>query len=334
MSTSSNLVQPTPKREFPLSSAIQDVSATAAENESNSGGLGQKSQSTTSLMSSTLVGIFGSNLSDPSRAPTPDISLQDRVSPSPLDHSNTYSSGVARARQLATESNQNSKLRHRRHSSASGSMSFAGDSKKSASRLQFIWRCSLLFSLGVAYGHLLTQLQDNHFVTTTTLDVEPMGSFTLSWGILGLLSGALLPLIDYMLPEVMGPRLSVTNTSEGSATALYPILRAVGVFIGVSYGVRHLPWTSTLQGALTITALNPLLWFMIDTTVNGFLLSSLTAIAGSSCLAWLYPSHLPSSSEWSEDYISVITWIASIFFCGSICFGAIGRKLLGNSTEV
>ncbi|KAK7204672.1 insulin-induced protein-domain-containing protein [Myxozyma melibiosi] len=307
------------------------------------GGAPHKSQSIVSLTTSALVGIFGNSLNDAnSRASTPDL-LQTQ----PSSSTNLYGDGVARLRRneggsLGRQSgrppfgktlsaSQLQQQQRRRYSNAA----IASSANGSSTRLILFGKISLLFSFGVAYGHLITQLQDNHFVTNTTLNVDPIGSFTLTWGFMGIALGSILPFVDSISPALFGPtKNSLLNSSGSGVTMLmYPIIRAVGIFIGVSYGIRHLPWTSTLQGAVVLAVLNPLLWFAIDTSVNGFILSSLTAISGTILFAYFYPTHLPTSSGWSEDYIAVATWIASIFFCSSICFGMIGRKLLGPKND-
>ena len=92
---------------------------------------------------------------------------------------------------------------------------------------------------------------------------------------------------------------------------------------------------------------------MLDRSRPGFLLSTLVGVAGSTLALLLNPEWVPSptapagfyrsgnSSEYagqrgqgellgglvSYESIGVATWIASVFFCSSICFGNIGRKL-------
>ncbi|KAK9390425.1 insulin-induced protein-domain-containing protein [Lipomyces mesembrius] len=332
---SATLASPRPVRNFaliPPSDQVTQVSHSSSlydDDNDDCGGAPHKSQSIVTLTSSALAGIFGSNLIDPSRAPTPDL-LSSSISPS---SSNLYGDGLTRLRRneaagqpkiTETSSSQTSNLKpgDRWYSPADRPLS-----STASGRLSVFVKISLLFSFGVAYGHLVTQLQDNHHVTPTTLNIDPTGSFALTWGVLGVLLGALLPFVDSISPAILGPKKS--SSSGSSMFAWNPIVRAVGVFIGVSYGIRRLPWASTLQGAVVLAFLNPILWFALDTSANGFILSSLTAILGTGVFAWAYPSHFPDTIGWTEDYISVATWIASIFFCSSVCFGTIGRKLLG-----
>ncbi|KAK9333403.1 insulin-induced protein-domain-containing protein [Lipomyces starkeyi] len=337
---SATLANPRPVRNFasiPPSDQVTQGSHSSSlydDDMDDCGGAPHKSQSIVTLTSSALAGIFGSNLIDPSRAPTPDM-LSQSISPS---SSNLYGDGLTRLRRneavgqptihgSSRSKASNLKPGDRWYSPAGETISDRPLSSTASGRLIVFVKISLLFSFGVAYGHLVTQLQDNHYVTPTTLNIDPTGSFALTWGVLGVLLGALLPFVDSISPEILGPKKS--SSSGSSMFAWNPIVRAVGVFIGVSYGIRRLPWASTLQGAVVLAFLNPILWFALDTSANGFILSSLTAILGTGVFAWAYPSHFPDTIGWTEDYISVATWIASIFFCSSVCFGTIGRKLLG-----
>ncbi|KAK9447344.1 insulin-induced protein-domain-containing protein [Limtongia smithiae] len=312
MPTGTSLLDPG----FRVSPSPSPPPPVAVVDDDEAGGLPHKSTSTLSLTASALFGIFGTSLTDPSRAPTPDVPVSTA-----RENSTTYAAEVARRRQPAIRSSNNKQASHLDAAAVTTS-----SSSVSSSALAALGRMALLFSLGVAYGHLVTQLQDNHLLTTATLNVDPTGRLALSWGALGVVLGALLPLVDSATPQFLGPPRRLAFAS--GMTAWSPIVRAVGIFMSVSYGIKHLPWTSTLQEAVMLALLNPVLWFVMDASANGFVLSSLTAIFGTAAFAWMYPGHLPAASAWSEDYISVTTWIASVFFCSSVCFGAIGRKLL------
>ena len=119
---------------------------------------------------------------------------------------------------------------------------------------------------------------------------------------------------------------------------------------------RKLPWASTLQVSLTLALANPVLWYLLDRSKPGFLLSSIIGLAGTASLLFINPDIVPSpatastntspftSSELhngSNSYIisvgplghvnaesiGVGTWIASVLFCSCVCFGNIGRRL-------
>lgn len=253
---SDHISQPQPVRSFastpssassptPLSSSMQYISPESQDNDCCSDadsvdGLPHKSRSIVSLTTSALTGIFGNPLFDTnSRSSTPDL-LQTQ----PSSSTNLYGEGVARLRRNEGSTvwvhprqtlDKAGSLQQRRRSS----VSFTASTSTSSTGLASFGKISLLFSFGVAYGHLVTQLQDNHFVTNTTLNVDPVGSFTLTWGFLGIALGSLLPFVDSISPSMLGPiKNSLLNSSGGGVTVMmYPIIRAVGIFIGVSYGI-------------------------------------------------------------------------------------------------
>ncbi len=120
-----------------------------------------------------------------------------------------------------------------------------------------------------------------------------------------------------------------------------------------------MPWESTLQASLTLALANPVLWYLIDGTRPGFALSALVGFAGTILLLLVNPDIVPAptgrasgavvgtasgdgatashgepvaggtwaSISMSTDTLGMWTWIASVLFCSSICFGNIGRRL-------
>lgn len=131
-----------------------------------------------------------------------------------------------------------------------------------------------------------------------------------------------------------------------------PAVRSIGAFVGIAFAIRKLPWQSTLQVSLTLALVNPALWYLIDRSKPGFFLSALVGVAGTAVLLGVNPSIVPAppapspkaravtSMNTSYDHfnfsdgrlisnegIAVSTWIASVLFCSSVCFGNIGRRL-------
>lgn len=142
------------------------------------------------------------------------------------------------------------------------------------------------------------------------------------------------------------------------------VVRAFGAFFGIAFAIvsrhsqsreleisltqlqRKLPWQSTLQVSLTVASLNPVLWYLIDRSKPGFYLSSFIGIIGTAVVLGVSPDLVPSptsslsnvSSNVTVDKaifdglirnesIGVWTWIASVLFCSTLCFGNIGRRL-------
>ena len=111
---------------------------------------------------------------------------------------------------------------------------------------------------------------------------------------------------------------------------------------------RKLPWQSTSQISLTLALVNPVLWYLVDRSKPGFLLSMFVGLVGTGIAYGINPEIVPSpsaspapagsilnvTSEYgvhdglvSNENISIGTWIASVLFCSSVCFGNIGRRL-------
>lgn len=90
-----------------------------------------------------------------------------------------------------------------------------------------------------------------------------------------------------------------------------------------------------------------MLWYLIDRTSTGFLLSAAVGLTGMSVVLGLKPELIPVSNgptfgttllngtgwehalgaEISQESIAVHTWVASVLFCACVCFGNIGRQL-------
>lgn len=94
-----------------------------------------------------------------------------------------------------------------------------------------------------------------------------------------------------------------------------------------------------------------MLWYLIDRTKTGFLLSSTVGLAGMGVILGLKPELVPASAGPSvgttllngtglenalatttQESIAVRTWIASVIFCACVCFGNIGRQLAISGT--
>lgn len=109
---------------------------------------------------------------------------------------------------------------------------------------------------------------------------------------------------------------------------------------------RKLPWTSTLQASLTLALVNPVLWYIIDRSKPGFILSSAVGATGTALLLVSNPDMMPSPASSNKNstiqhnpihddlagYVSRESieggiWILSVLFCSCVCFGNVGRRL-------
>ncbi len=115
-----------------------------------------------------------------------------------------------------------------------------------------------------------------------------------------------------------------------------------------------------MQVSLSLALANPFLWYLIDRSKPGFLLSAAVGLAGSAVLMGVNPDMMPvpaglaSSSAGSlfanvdgaqhdpsalgglasHETVETSIWMLSVLFCSCLCFGNIGRRLALNSSAV
>lgn len=242
-------------------------------------------------------------------------------------------------------------------------------------------RTSLLFGIGVAYGIIISHLHDTPQIAPVQVQGIDRWSwpYLVGWGAVGVLLGGLLPWVDVFWKNILGndedifthsrsgsktsnsndeddqPDSRPTNDLTGLGADWNPLVRSVGAFIGIAFAIRKLPWQSTLQVSLTLALVNPVLWYLVDRSKPGFVLSMLVGFAGTAVAFCINPDIVPSPAMpspmasmnslpydqgltptgfISNESIGVGTWIASVLFCSSVCFGNIGRRLaLGLPSE-
>lgn len=139
----------------------------------------------------------------------------------------------------------------------------------------------------------------------------------------GLILSSLHPTLDKVLPKKFSARLMTSNPDPTKKAFFTDILRALVIFLGISYAIRKIEWSSFLQVAIVWSLLNPGMWSLLDGTISGFIASCLGSAV--SC-AFIY---LQNGNAYSvlleEDGYALWLWIGSFFFCGVTIFGKIGR---------
>ncbi|KAE9366328.1 hypothetical protein N431DRAFT_351821 [Stipitochalara longipes BDJ] len=218
----------------------------------------------------------------------------------------------------------------------------------------------LLFGMGMGYGLLVRHLHDDRQLAPFQVEgiIKPRNDagYLLFWGIAGVALGSLLPWVDtlFAVPELDTPVFEKKKEEEEeSESGIWgadwtPVVRSVGAFVGIAYAIRKLPWTSTLQASLTLALVNPVLWYLIDRSKPGFILSTAVGATGTALLLVSNPDMMPSpasafnstskypyfgkgnnwAGEWAgRDSIEGAVWILSVLFCSCVCFGNIGRRL-------
>ncbi|GAP89206.1 putative insig domain-containing protein [Rosellinia necatrix] len=236
-------------------------------------------------------------------------------------------------------------------------------------------RALLLSGLGVLYGIGVATVRGSRSATTFrmehVMDASNYGwGYMAFWGAAGLILGCLLPWVDGYWERSCEPDKAEAIETDGDATknmrrktdwAL--AVRGIGIFIGIAYAIRKLPWDSTLQVSLSLALVNPALWFLIDGSMSGFIVSSAVGVAGSALLTSLHPDMVPvpamlsSHSELyggagtlhsntstryadaqpmilgglaSEQTIAIGIWTLNVLFCCCVVFGNVGRWLAIN----
>ncbi|KAL6250260.1 hypothetical protein RBB50_002561 [Rhinocladiella similis] len=212
-----------------------------------------------------------------------------------------------------------------------------------------VFQTALLFTFGLGYGSVVTHLHKTQRITPVPVpDIEQHSVwYLISWGISGILLGNALPLVDALWEgsdshgtnknqATLNTKSATTGSDETDASdgglgpIWYSAVRSIGVFVGIAFAVRRLPWQSTLQVALTLALANPALWYLIDRSFSGFAFSAIVSVAGTLVLLLVDPNFVPVPAihqPMVSEQFGVYTWLASILFCTSICFGAIGRRL-------
>lgn len=231
-------------------------------------------------------------------------------------------------------------------------------------------RVTVLFVLGLGYGILVSHFQYEPRHPLASLPEDILSRTTnwkhlVFWGIAGVFLGSLLPWLDKIWENSFGDRTteSPVDINHGSRKDEGPglvtdwalVMRAVGAFVGIMFAIRKLVWSSTLQASLALALVNPVLWWLIDRSPPGFLLSAVVGIAGSFVLLGTNPEMMPAPSRHpffrtltfatpdqdlqvkngtvvlgglaNQETVEAGIWMMSILFCSAVCFGNIGRRL-------
>ncbi|KAL3472196.1 insulin-induced protein-domain-containing protein [Aspergillus californicus] len=215
-----------------------------------------------------------------------------------------------------------------------------------------VLRSATLFAFGVVYGIITIHLHENHWITPVKLEYTHFyGSWDYLgfWGITGVAIGNVLPLLDSYLNGGAKDRTRSGNNQDASEPVLsWPaVVRSVGAFVGIAFAMRRTPWESTTQASITLALANPVLWYLIDHSKTGFIMSTLVGLGGMGLLLGLKPDLIPATESSvsatpflngtgpegtlaagiTQESVAVRTWVASVLFCACVCFGNIGRQL-------
>lgn len=226
-------------------------------------------------------------------------------------------------------------------------------------------RVAALAAIGVLYGLLITHLHDRQEIAPARVEINRSSrSYLTWWALAGIALGEAMPWVDaFWAFETEDSENEKGRNPDGrrmskGLNSWIEVVRSIGAFVGIAYAIRKLPWQSTLQLSLTLALANPAIWFIVDRSPPGLVLSSCFALAGTPVLLGMNPALLPSPSPaevlrahvmrngglkrfanasltseelilgvFTQDSVGVATWIASVLFVSSVCFGNIGRWL-------
>lgn len=228
-----------------------------------------------------------------------------------------------------------------------------------------------LFGVGVLYGVLISQLHDRQEIAPVKVEGinHSAWHYLAFWGIAGVVLGQALPYFDTLWSAPLDSDIEDEEEEQQQQQRRQrgnggwnDVVRSIGAFVGVAFAIRKLPWQSTLQLSLTLALSNPAIWYLIDRTPPGLVLSSAISVTGTAILLGISPELVPGPSPaqllqghvsrhsglnattksvptqdlvagiFSQESVGVATWIASVLFVSCVCFGNIGRRLAPSKT--
>lgn len=368
------LMKPKPRRPFELSSpppsspsspsATTPVSSTylqAPGSSMDGTTTPAKTRSFLNLTTSTLFGIYQQTGFSTEREETATPWGTGALTPA---GSRDNSLDLSRADKALSNGTASFKTRPRRRSSAPRPVHRKPRKGFKGYYLPLIGRVVALFGVGVLYGLLITHLHDRQELAPAKVDINRSSwAYLTWWGLAGAALGEAMPWVDtFWAPENdEDNEVQDENRDRRMNKGLdgwIDVVRSIGAFVGVAYAIRKLPWQSTLQLSLTLALANPAIWYIIDRSPPGFVLSTCFALGGTLVLLGMNPALMPSPSPaevlrahvmrngglnklanstlateelilgiFTQDSVGVATWIASVLFVSSVCFGNIGRRL-------
>lgn len=157
---------------------------------------------------------------------------------------------------------------------------------------------------------VITRIQDWLFQGAVPL---PLQQDWVLYAIEGVLFGSVIPLLDLVFLQ------KDKAQARNGDSSLFGILRIANAMLGVTYGIRKLQWSSSLQAAGVWGLLNIVLWLFFDGTPS-LLFESLLASVGVT-LGCVY------EFERSSFDLAQFLYFEDFYFLGFIIFGKLGRFL-------
>lgn len=220
-----------------------------------------RTTSSINLTSSTLFGIYGNEPDTPScissRRESPVPSLRNVPSFGSLGGATLGKEGRVQSPQKTREKDSSlvSSIIQRRGNSPPISVQGIGP-------WQIIWRIALLFSIGMCYGLMVSQLQNEGeqtiqgggmYMENILRKARAAESYNWKylafWGLAGVGFGGLLPWVDKFWEEIR-PELAADGKEKETQTTKVkakktpvlaadwnPVVRSIGVFVGIAFAI-------------------------------------------------------------------------------------------------
>ncbi|KAK7736997.1 hypothetical protein SLS53_006753 [Cytospora paraplurivora] len=320
------------------------------------------------LTSSTLAGIYSPNISGyPAGDAVYGSELPDTPWGTGAETPATAARGSVDEEIYRLVKDRSSLLKRRRSSAHVTSSSPVGHGLPQPSGQQTILslaiRTAVLFVLGLGYGALLSRLSVEQNWPPSPVEgiigSNYSSKYLACWGVFGVVLGNLLPWFDGKWEQSFERAESdeeedgdivqeAFQEGEAPGTDWALVVRGVGAFAGIVFAIV----------SMTLAMVNPFLWYVIDRSKPGFLLSAVVGLAGSVVLMGLNSEFMPTPVGYSSQFlnrngtgqagagplmlgglatqrtIETGIWVLSVLFCSCVCFGNIGRRLALNKSAV
>ncbi|ROW12236.1 hypothetical protein VMCG_00361 [Cytospora schulzeri] len=263
------------------------------------------------LTSSTLAGIYSPHISGyPAGDAMYGAELADTPWGTGAETPATAARGSVDEEIYRLLKDRTSQLKRRRSSALSNPSGHGGLQQPSGEQttLSLGIRTAVLFVLGMGYGALLSRLSTEQtwapFPVEGIIKSNYTSEYLACWGVFGVVLGSLLPWFDGKWEQVFEKELSdddeAVQDGESPGTDWALVVRGVGAFAGIVFAIRKVPWASTMQVSMTLAMVNPFLWYLIDRSKPGFLLSAAVGLAGSVVLMGLNSEFMPTPAGYAS----------------------------------
>ncbi|CCF58651.1 hypothetical protein KAFR_0F00540 [Kazachstania africana CBS 2517] len=192
------------------------------------------------------------------------------------------------------------------------------DRKVHVNAINVIFAGLVLFCLGVVFAIISEEIYDNCSLTNGVLSITLnkintwMNEYVtgtpkcVTYGILGVLCGFVIPIVDNILNI---DKRQIKNNDFNS------ILKCLNAMLGICLGIRNIEWSSSLQASVAWCLLNIILWLFLDGTESIALVGIVISLT--SCVI---------SFQQLFDVTEII-YIVDFYFFSFLVFGKMGRYL-------